>query len=55
MNLVTLVRLPLSAQEGWPELACARFRLLRLFLAVVLPLSLVRPAARIVLNARTGS
>jgi len=43
VNLVTLVRLPLSAQEGWPELACARFRLLRLFLAVVLPLSLVPP------------
>ena len=43
MDLVTLARLPLSAEDGWPELARSRFRLLRLFLVVVLPLSLVPP------------
>ncbi len=44
MNLHALSQLPLSTERGWPELVTARPRLSRLFLLVVLPLSLLPPA-----------
>jgi hypothetical protein len=43
MDLHTLSRLPLSAEHGWPELARSRPGLLRVFVTLVLPLSLVPP------------
>jgi hypothetical protein len=43
MSLLALSQLPFSAQRGWPELASMRPSLARMFLFVVLPLSLVPP------------
>ena len=43
MNLYALSQLPLSAERGWPDLVRIRPSLARLFLFVVLPLSLVPP------------
>lgn len=43
MDLNTLARLPLTADEGWPELARRRPELHRLFFRVMLPLSLLPP------------
>lgn len=43
MDLISLVRLPLTADEGWPELARRRPPLDRFFISVVLPLSLLPP------------
>ena len=40
MNLHALSQLPLTADRGWPELVTARPGPLRLFLLLVLPLSL---------------
>ena len=44
MNLHALSQLPLTAERGWPELVTARPGLVRLFLLLVLPLSLLPPA-----------
>ena len=43
MDLVSVIKLPFSAERGWPELVRARPDLLRLFVLLVLPLSLVPP------------
>ena len=44
MTLSSLAKLPLSAEEGWPELARRRPALLRVFFLLVVPLSLLPPA-----------
>lgn len=44
MTLLSLAKLPLSADEGWPELARHRPRITKVFLFLVLPLSLLPPA-----------
>lgn len=44
MNLISLSKLPLSADEGWPELAQRRPGILRILCFLVLPLSLLPPA-----------
>lgn len=43
MNLISLAKLPLSADEGWQELAQHRPRIAKVFLFLVLPLSLLPP------------
>ena len=43
MSPMSLYRMPLSAEQGWPELARSRPGLARLFLFLVLPLSLLPP------------
>jgi hypothetical protein len=43
MNLQAMSRLPLSADDGWPELMRIRPSLARTFALLVLPLSLVPP------------
>lgn len=43
MSPVSLVKLPLSAQEGWPELIRLRPGLLKVFGLLVLPLCLLTP------------
>ncbi len=44
MDLISLARLPLTAEEGWPELARRRPALHQYLLLVALPLSLLPPA-----------
>lgn len=44
MNLLALARLPLSADQGWPELARRRPTIRSIFSFLVLPLSLLPPA-----------
>lgn len=44
MKLSTLHRLPLTADQGWPEIERLHPRLIRLFAFIVLPLSLLPPA-----------
>lgn len=44
MSLMSLAKLPLSADQGWPELARLRPGLLKVFCLLVLPLSLLPPA-----------
>jgi hypothetical protein len=44
MDLYTLAALPLSAERSWPELLRARPGWRRLFLQIVLPVSLLPPA-----------
>jgi hypothetical protein len=44
MNLISLVKLPLSAEQGWLELEKIHPRLVRTFVSIVLPLSLLPPA-----------
>lgn len=44
MNPISFVKLPLSADEGWPELARRPPRILDVFVRLVLPLSLLPPA-----------
>lgn len=41
MNLISLSKLPLSADEGWPELAQHRPGIFRILCFLVLPLSFV--------------
>jgi hypothetical protein len=43
MSLSSLYRMPLSADQGWPEIAQRHPSFRRLFLTLVLPLSLVPP------------
>lgn len=43
MKLSTLARLPLSAEQGWPEIERLRPQLVKLFAFIVLPLSLLPP------------
>lgn len=43
MSLLTFAKLPMSADHGWPELALRRPSLLKVFLLLVLPLSLLPP------------
>lgn len=44
MNLISLAKLPLSANEGWPELRRHHPRIVKVFVSLVLPLSLLPPA-----------
>ena len=44
MSLMSLAKLPLSADKGWPQLARLHPGILRVFLLLVLPLSLLPPA-----------
>lgn len=44
MKLTVLSHLPLSADQGWPEIERIHPRLLKLFAFIVLPLSLLPPA-----------
>lgn len=44
MNIQTLSRMPFSSQAAWPELANVDSQVARLFLSVVVPLSLLPPA-----------
>jgi hypothetical protein len=44
MKLNSFAKLPLCADEGWPELALRRPGILEVFVLVVLPLSLLPPA-----------
>lgn len=44
MSLISIVKLPLSAEQGWPELERVHPRLVRVFAFIVLPLSLLPPA-----------
>lgn len=44
MKLTSLSHLPLSADEGWPEIERIHPRLMKLFAFIVLPLSLLPPA-----------
>lgn len=44
MGLISLAKLPWSAEQGWPELSRSRPSLVRLFARLVLPLSLLPPA-----------
>lgn len=43
MNLMSLAKLPLSHEEGWPELARLQPGILKVFGLLVLPLSLLPP------------
>ena len=43
MSLFSLAKLPLSADHGWPELARRHPGILKVFLLLVLPLSLLPP------------
>jgi Yip1 domain len=43
MNLVSLAMLPLSTEQGWPELARLRPALVKVFALLVLPLALLPP------------
>lgn len=44
MSLLSLVKLPLSAEQGWPELEKIHPRLVKVITFIVLPLSLLPPA-----------
>lgn len=44
MSLLSLAKLPLSADEGWPDLARLYSGVGKIFLLLVLPLSLLPPA-----------
>lgn len=44
MSLLSLAKLPLSADEGWPDLVRIHPGILKVFLLLVLPLSLLPPA-----------
>lgn len=44
MSLLSLAKLPLSADEGWPDLARIHPGILKVVLLLVLPLSLLPPA-----------
>lgn len=44
MSPISLVKLPLSTQEGWPELIRLRPGMLKVFALLVLPLCLLTPA-----------
>lgn len=44
MSLISISKLPLSAEQGWPELAKSHPGLLKVFALLVLPLSLLPPA-----------
>ena len=44
MSLLSLAKLPLSADEGWPDLARIHPGILKVLLLLVLPLSLLPPA-----------
>jgi hypothetical protein len=43
MSLISFAKLPLTADEGWPQLAGLHAGILRIFLLLVLPLSLLPP------------
>lgn len=43
MTLMSLAKLPLSAEEGWPALARLKPGILKVFLLLVLPLSMLPP------------
>ena len=44
MSLLSLAKLPLSADEGWPDLVRIHPGILKVFLLLVLPFSLLPPA-----------
>lgn len=44
MSLLSLAKLPLSADEGWPDLMRVHPGILKVFFLLVLPLSLLPPA-----------
>lgn len=43
MNIASLAKLPLSTEQGWPELARRRPALLKVFALLVVPLALLPP------------